>query len=250
VTIEYLRGYRMVRRDPHAAKKLLVGALLLFSGVAIPFVGQVVLQGWQGIIVRRMVRGHEGALPRLDFDFEYLGKLLMEGFKPLVVSILWSLPAVFIAVPFLAGGYLGMLYGFVAVSEGDGSSGLVVVGVSFAVLFAGGLSMMLLLIPSRVAALRAELSGDLNEGLKFGEVMRFTRENFGVLLKGTLVLALVGAVLGIAGLMLCYVGAFAAGYAGIVAQGVFVAQVYQAHVARGGDPIPIKDLPIDDLGHA
>lgn len=247
MTIEYLHGYRLLRKDPGFGQKLFVGSLLLLSGVAIPLLGQVVLQGWQGVMVRRVVQGHEAPVPRLDWDFNYLGKLLMEGFKPLIVSILWSLPAVIIAMPFLFGGYIGMLYGSVLLAEGGESSGLFVVLGSAAAIFIGAILVFVLGIPARVAALRAELSGDLNEGLKFTEVMRFTRENIGPLLKGTLVLGIVGTVLALVGLMCCYVGAFAAGYASIAAQGVFVAQVYRSHLARGGRAIPTKHLPIDEI---
>jgi hypothetical protein len=249
MTVEYLRGYRLLRQDPGFWQKLLVGSLILFSGVAVPLIGQVVLQGWQSIIVRRIALGHDGGpLPRLDWDFNYLGKLLMEGFKPLIVSILWSLPAVIVALPFLVGGYLGLLFGVVATAEdsGDASGPLTLAG-SVASMFVGSLLMLLLLVPARVAALRAELAGDLNEGLKFGEVMRFTRQNLGTLIKGELVLALVGAVLGMIGLACCYVGVFAVAFAGFVAQGVFIAQVYRAHVARGGEPFPTKEVPVDAL---
>lgn len=246
MTVEYLRGYRMLRQDPAFWQKLFVGSLILFSGVAVPLIGQVVLQGWQSIIVRRIAQGRDdGPLPRLDWDFNYLGKLLMEGFKPLIVSILWSLPAVIMAMPFLMGGYLGLLYGVVAVAEGGDSSGPLALAGSAAALFFGSFLMLILLVPARVAALRAELAADLNEGLKFGEVMRFTRQNLGTLIKGELVLALVGAFLGTIGLACCYVGVFAVAFAGFVAQGVFIAQVYRSHVARGGEPFPMKEVPLD-----
>lgn len=247
--VEILRGYRMLRQDPGFWQKLFVGSVILLSGVAIPLAGRVVIEGWQSIIVRRIAHGQDaGPLPRLDWDFDYLGKLFMEGFKPLIVEFLWSLPAVLVGMPLFAGGYLGFLYGVVAIAEGTGdSSGVLTLAGSAAALFFGSLLVLLLLVPARVAALRAELASDLNEGFKFGEVMRFTRQNLGTLIKGQLVLALVGAILGTIGLACCYVGVFAVGFAGLIAQGVFTAQVYRAHVARGGEPFPTKEVPLDAI---
>lgn len=247
MTVEYLRGYRMLRQDPAFWQKLFVGSVILLSGVAIPLAGRVVIEGWQSILVRRIALGHDdGPLPRLDWDFDYIGKLFMEGFKPLIVEFLWSVPAYLVGIPIFSGGYLGLLYGMVAIAEGTGdSSGVLALAGSAAALFLGSLLVLLLLVPARVAALRAELASDLNEGLKFGEVMRFTRQNLGALIKGQLVLALVGAVLGMIGLACCYVGVFAVAFAGLVAQGVFTAQVYRSHVARGGQPFPTKEVPLD-----
>jgi hypothetical protein len=40
---------------------------------------------------------------------------------------------------------------------------------------------MLAAIPANVATMRAELSNDLNQAMRFGDVLKFTKANFGVL---------------------------------------------------------------------
>ena len=99
--------------------------------------------------------------------------------------------------------------------------------------------VVVLSIPAAVAAMRAELTDDMNQGVRFGEVMAMTKAMFRPLLMGSLVLWIAGSLLAILGLLACYVGVFAVAVVGMAAQAHFVAQVYLAWVERGGEPLPI-----------
>ena len=238
--MDYLKGYRVFRDDPDWGKKTLTGMLLFLSTMMIPMLGQVVLVGWQALILRRAVKGEDTPLPRLDFDTQYLGKLLGIGFKGFIVRFVWSLPVIVLAGGFGVCAYAGVIAAAVGGSAGgDDEAGM----IAMACCCGGSLVLMPLFvlasIPAAVAAMRAELTDDMNQGLRFGEVMQMTKAMFRPLFMGSLVLWVVGSLLGILGLLACYVGAFAVAVAGLAAQAHFVAQVYLAWLEQGGEPLPV-----------
>lgn len=243
--MDYLKGYRVFRDDPEWGKKTLVGTLLFLSTIVIPVLGNAVLVGWQALILRRAVRGEDRPLPRLDFDMEYLGKLLGIGFKGFIVRFVWSLPAMVIGGGVVLCTYLGAIALAVGGLSGDtGESASLFVGCCICGGFFTLMPILVVMsIPAQVAAMRAELSDDLNQGLRFREVMDFTKAMFRPLFMGSLVLWTVGTVLSLIGLFACYVGAFAVAVVGMVAQAHLVAQVYRAWVAQGGEEIPVAPEP-------
>jgi hypothetical protein len=239
--MDYLKGYKVFRDDPEWGKKTLTGTLLFLSTMFLPVLGQAVLVGWQALILRRAVRGEDSPLPRLDFDTQYLGKLLALGFKGFIVRFVWSLPVMVIGGGLFVCAYLGIVVAAVGGAQelGEDAAGISMVcccSASFLILMP---ILVLLSLPANVAAMRTELTDDLNRGLEFGEVMRFTKAMFGPLFKGSLVLWLVGSLLSFVGLLACYVGAFAVAVAGMAAQAHFVAQVYRAWVEQGGEALPV-----------
>jgi len=245
--MEYLRGYRALREDPDWGSKLLTATLLFLSTAFIPIIGQIVLTGFQALILRRAVRGRRAPMPRLDWDFQYLGKLLGVGFKGFVVRFLWTLPLLFVVGALFFCLYFAMVLAVVGMAESGGDEAVPVLLLScFAI---GSLTFIpltvLLMIPANVAAMRAELTDDINQGLKFKEVIAFSRQHLGVLFKGSLALYLANLGLVLLGILACYVGAFAAASVGLVAHAHFMAQVYQLHVESGGEALPVAPDDVD-----
>lgn len=244
--MEYLRGYRVFRQDPEWASKLLVGSLLFLSAMVIPLLGQVVLVGWQALILRRAAHGQQAPMPRLELDFDYLGKLAGTGFKGLIVRLVWVMPVVLLfgALTFCVA--MGIPVAVAAgAAAGDGDEGMALgaaccVGSILPIMLP---VLVLAQIPASVAAMRTELTDDLNAGLAFKEVLAFCRAMKGPLLRGSLVLWLVGTAAGLLGMLLCYVGVFPVAVLGLVVQAHFTAQVYRAWVVQGGAPLPIA--PVD-----
>lgn len=248
--MEYLKGYKVFRSDPDWTRKVLVGAALFMSTMIIPMIGQVVLVGWQALIMRRAVKGQDEPLPRLDFDFDYLGKLLGIGFKGFIVRFLWSMPAMMLGF----GVFFCLYFGAIAVgvtaaeSGGDGAIGLALlccIGVAVLVWIP---FVVVLTIPANVAAMRAELTDDLNQGLRFKEVLDFTRVMFKPLFVGSLALWVVGMGLAIAGLLLCYVGIFPVVVLGTIAHAHLMAQIYRRWVEQGGEQLEIAALEVPAPG--
>lgn len=247
-SMDYLKGYKVVRSDPDWAKKVLIGALLFFSTMIIPVVGQVVLVGWQALIMRRAVNGEDEPLPRLELDMDYLGKLLGIGFKGFIVRFLWSIPAMMLGFGIFLCIYIGAFAVGIGASEATGSGGsvgLAMVCCVGAALLLWVPLMVLLTIPANVAAMRAELTDDINQGLRFKEVLDFTKVMFKPLFAGSLALWVVGLGLGIVGMLLCYVGVFPVVVLGMVAQAHLMAQVYRRWVEQGGEALQVAatDVP-------
>lgn len=246
--MDYLKGYRVAREDPEWTNKLLIGSLIFMSTMVIPLVGQLALMGWQALIMRRAVHGQDTPLPRLEFDMDYLGKLVGLGFKGLIARFLWTLPVIVLVFGIVMCMYLGFVVMFVggvaAAAETDNSAlaGLGPLGAMCCM--AGGYFGVIVLsilaaIPASVASMRAELCDDLAPAMKFGEVLDFTKQNFGVLFKGTMILSFVGMALAFVGMLFCFVGIFPAAVLGLIAHGHFLAQVYQQHVQNGGAGLPL-----------
>lgn len=251
--MDYLKGYRVAREDPQWTNKIVVGSVILVTSMIIPLIGQLALLGWQALIMRRAVHGHDVPMPRLDFDFDYLGKLVGLGFKALLARFLWTLPLIVLiggAVFCMYFGFIAVAIGGVAAAESGGDAGAALGSIGAMCCMGGGYLSILILaivaaIPASVAAMRAELTDDLNQAMKFGEVMAFTKANFGVLLKGTLLIGLVSWLLSMVGALACFVGIFPVAILTMVAHGHFLAQVYQAHVAAGGDALPLAGPDIE-----
>ncbi|MDQ3037474.1 MAG: DUF4013 domain-containing protein [Myxococcota bacterium] len=241
---------RRLREDPDWLSKIGVGSLLLLSATFIPFLGQIVLTGWGAVTLRRAVRGNEQPLPRLDLDFDYLGKLLGTGFKALLAAMIWGIPAgLLIGVGFVCL-YAGMMMSIVGAASAGGET-----GTAFAAVCAMGVGFPLLMIfsivlglPAQMAAIRAELSDDLNPALQFGEVLEMTKRVFRELVIGSLVLAFVQWLFVMGSLLLCGLPLIPAMVAMVVARAHFAAQLYELYVERGGQPIAVAQPAVDGDG--
>ncbi len=248
--MEYFRGFRAMRQDPEWKGKILVGSLLFLSAIVVPIVGQIALLGWATLVTRQAVRrkGEDGPLPRLDFDFGWLGKLLGIGFKPFLVNFLWRMP-----MAFLIGGLVGCMYMAVIVAavsaggrHGDGGAAS---GLIFTIF---GLAMVLIIplsvlaqMPAQIAMMRAEVTDDMNAGFKVKEVLRMTRVVLKELIVGNLIIMLVSIPLVFAGMLACYVGIFPVAVVLQVVYAHFLAQLYELYLERGGEPLTIAPDPAD-----
>jgi len=242
--MEYLRGLRRLREDPTWTSKIGIGSVLFLSTMVIPLLGQVALQGWTALILRRAVAGQETPLPRLDLDLDYLGKLLGPGFKAFIASFVWALP-----VAFLVGGSVACLYiGFiVAAMNMRGAPDELGLGVLLGLAIGFPLLMIvaiLLSLPAQVAAIRAEISDDMNQGFRFGAVLSMTRLVWKELLVGSIVLALVQQVFTFGSLLLCGLPLIPSMVALMVARAHFGAQLYARYLERGGEPLPVGPLEL------
>lgn len=248
--MDYLRGLRRLREDPDWLSKIGVGSLLMLSAMIIPFLGQVALAGWGAVMVRRAVSGQETPLPRLDLDFDYLGKLLGTGFKAFLAAFIWGLPAGVLIGTGIVCVYFGAIFTAIGGAAAGGDAGGALGGMGM--LCALGVGMPLLMIvalvaqlPAQMAAIRAELADDLNAALQFGAVMDMTKRVFRELLIGTLVLAFVQWLMVVGSLLLCYLPLIPCMVAMIVARAHFAAQLYQRYLETGGEPIAVAHPEVD-----
>jgi hypothetical protein len=248
--MHYLRGYRTLRDDPSWTSKVLVGWVFMLSSLVIPVLGQVAVAGWGVYALRwgvaRELARREGrdrqdlqGAPPLAFDMDLIGKLMGPGFKAFIVRLVWTLPIVFLVVGTLACVWLAAAVAAGALAESSGNRDL---GGALGCLAIGSMVLLLPLVflaqvPATFAAMRVELTDDLGEGLKFGEVMAMTRALFGPAALGVLLQSLVNFGLALVGFILCYFPAFAVTVVATYASADLQAQLYLRWLDQGGAPL-------------
>jgi hypothetical protein len=237
-SMDYLRGYRTVRNDPTWSSKMFLGVGISLTALFIPLLPGLVLAGWSAMVLRRSVHGIEAPLPRLDLDLDYLGKLLGPGFKGWVVGLLWSLPMTLLFFSFgmcaALGGITALGSAVDAAGDAGGYAALCCVGVGTMLMFP---LLIVMTMPATVASMRAELTDDLGEGLKLGEVLSMTRLLFKELFIGTLVIGTIQFSLSLLGFFLCYFPALCVVWVGRYVHPIFQADLYRLYLARGGAPL-------------
>lgn len=248
--MDYLRGLRRLREDPDWLSKIGVGSVLLLSAAIIPFLGQVVLTGWGAVIVRRAVAGQDTPLPRLDLDFDYLGKLLGAGFKVFLAAMIWGLPAGLLIGAGVFCLYFGAIFTAIGGAAAGGEAGAGLGGMGMLCAFGVGFPLLMIFslliqLPAQMAAIRAELADDLNAALQFGAVLDMTKSVLRELLIGTLVLAFVQWLMTMASLLLCGLPLIPCAVAMMVARAHFAAQLYQRYLENGGTAITVAHPEVD-----
>lgn len=239
--MEYLRGWRALRKDPQWITKVLIGTLFNL----IPVVGPIVLTGWLSLALRRAVSGQDAPLPRLDFDFEYLKNLVMAGFKGFLAQLLWSLPLVVLIVF----AYVGCIVSAVVVAGASQSSGedpgigMSIVALVFLVVMP--ILIIALSLPLNIARLRAELTDDLGVAMRIKDVFAMTRMMMKELIVGQFVLMCIGiGVLLPFGLITLSLGLYPAAIVMQVIATYWLAEVYKRYLEKGGEPLSVGPLDV------
>jgi hypothetical protein len=224
-----LAAARFAFQGPDWTHNLLLGAVF----VLIPVVGALALQGWMCEVLQRLERSHPRPVPKLDFkDFgHYLGR----GVAPFVVGLVLGMLFGFL----LTGGVLVAVLGGLVVSRA--SENALLAGAFYGLggvicLVAGGLGTVL----AHAAMLRAELTGEIGEGLALGKLVGYARVAWVQILYRTLLLTCLSFPLALGGYCLCLVGVYAAMVVIVMATAHLRWQIYRYYLVRGGEPIPIQ----------
>lgn len=231
--VSVIAAVRFAFEGEAAWVNLLWAALLYFSTQFVPLLGLIVLQGWLAEVHRRLVRRHANSY--VKFDFADFSPYLSRGVAPFVVSFLSMLPLVAIGVAFVL---VAVLVSVAAQGTGgDAEPWLLAIG-GLAVLAGVPLGLLFLVLVN-AAVTRAELSGDIGKSLAPGAVWAYSRATFRVVLVKTLLLALLALALGLVGLLACFVGAFVAVSAVMIAHMHLRWQIYNEYLLKGGAPIEL-----------
>ena len=185
-----------ITKDPDIAKKLLIGSLLILTGI-----GSLVVLGWMMEIMRRTGRGEAPSLP----DFDDMGGMFMDGLRASAIAVVWSLP-VAIVVTLMS---LSMIFipGFFG-SEDEAALAIVVTTMIIVGLVFVFLIPMLILLPPALG--RLVETGNLREALSPRTALKIFRANSGGFLLATLFSTLANMVLGSLGAILCLIGIYPA----------------------------------------
>ncbi len=227
-TISVIAAVRFAFEGEAAWTNLLWASLLYVSTQFIPLVGVIVLQGWLAEVHRRLVRRHPNS--SVKFDFDDVSQYLSRGVPAFVVSFLAMLPPVVVSVSFLIAGV------FVNVAGATGSAEPWVIATLVLMVLSIPLWLVLLVVVN-AAMTRAELSGELGQALEPAAIWAYSRATFRVVLGKTLLLVALAVGLMLVGFLACFVGAFVAVSAIMIAHMHLRWQIYNDYLLKGGSPI-------------
>lgn len=207
------------------------GTNLLFGGACliIPYAGMMAYMGYMlGVIVRQPTLGDR---PHERFDFKFFGEYLALGWRPFVVTLVVSLVitpiSIVLALLFIGAGVL------MEESMTMGAAAMVLLTIAYLV------SVSAAVLVSIPMMLRAALTQDLQAGLRVGLAFDMIKRTAGPLIGAVEFIAVVGFVLSLVGMCLCYVGIFPASALVIYTQWQLMGQLLRRYIERGGEPIAV-----------
>lgn len=220
------RAFSFVVDDKDWAVKILIGAGILLAGIlfswvlVIPLIAAVaLLSGYSLEITRRVIRGDAQLMP----EWKDWGKLLADGLRVILVSLIYALPAILVALVLgLPGGLLGDSSSHAARAIGEFLSIIAsVISFAWAIIIS-------FLLPAAIG--RMADRGTLSDALRFGDVIRLVRHNFSTYLV-TVLMSWVASIVGGLGKLVCGVGWLATIPYSAMVTGHLYGQAYL--VARG-----------------
>ena len=183
------KSFSFVFEDKKWIEKILIGGILML----VPILGSILMLGY-GIQLVRNVREHDPEpLPTWD-DW---GTKISEGLKLFIIYLLWSLPLII----------LSLLLLIPLAMAGDSDTGSAIASLfslcfsCFAILYA-----IIVWLAAPGITIKFAETGEFSDGLKFGEILNFTKEHLGQIIVVILVTWLVYMIAGLIGSLLCLVG--------------------------------------------
>ena len=189
--MDFGKAFGYVFEDEGWVSKVLIGGLVFL----IPIVGQLAVTGYSYKVAQNVARGAARPLP----EWSEFGDALARGFLGAVITLVYSLPAMIIAVVF-ALGVVGT-----AAASGDeragGAVGLLMICL-FPLIFVLALACGIVAL---TALARYLATDNFGEAFKFGEVFASLRGSIGAWVMLLLVAILANFVAGL-GLIACGFG--------------------------------------------
>lgn len=233
--MQYMEMYQYVFANPNWMTNCLWGGLCMLIAGVIPIVPQLVFMGYQWEIVEALHRRRGRSYP--DFNTDRIMDYLMRGLWPFLVSLVCGLALSVIIVPLMFG---GMFLAVFAANEGGEVIGLLMFGLWILLVLACSIGTNLVLLP---ITLRAGLSQDFGQAFNFGWAMSFVNKMWTEMILGMLFLVVSSLVLCLGGLLVFCIGFYLALIIVSFAFSHFQWQLYEMFLDRGGEPIPLKELP-------
>lgn len=203
------RAFTFVSEDPNGVKKVLLGGvavIAMFIGFFLLFIpGLIVaaiISGYLVLFCRNVINGEQYPLPEWT-DF---GARMSEGFKAIVVSLVYALPLIAVSVIFSVPQMIA------SSSDSDGAAaagaGISVLGTCIRFLLQIATAIVLPAAIGRFAA----AGGDIGAGLQFGAIFATVRQNIGTYIVIALMTSIVGGFVGALGLIACGIGVAFTGF--------------------------------------
>lgn len=257
--MRYWQSYRFVFNNPNWFTNLALGAVCSL----IPWIGQIVLIGYFfeviEVLLRRRQRENPSELqepadpmvesvmdalpvdedhdegPYPDFNFNRFADYLTNGIWPFLVRMIVNLIIGMIAGFFLMA---GMMAGMMAAASANSPVMFIVVYGLFWLVYA--FLMLVAGILTTPLYLRAGLSRDFPSAFSMEFYRDFMKRVGKELVLAELFMSATGAIAGVLGLLLCYIGIFPAVALIMYANHHLDYQLYELYLERGGLPVERK----------
>lgn len=230
------KSLSFVFEDKRWLEKVLIGGLItlgaiLFSWTIIgAIVGAALLYGYMIELVRNVRRAEATPLP----EWDKWGEKIILGIKYGILLFIWWLPALVVALP------LGLLSAVFSDTNTNDFVGLLWTCFSCLYFLYG----ILILVATPAITFYFAERGDITDGLKFNEILGFTRRNLGDVIIVVIVIVAVGFVAGIVGFVLCGIGLLFTTFWATLVQGHLYGQIGRkdagALVPSGGPGIDLS----------
>jgi hypothetical protein len=237
-SLEYLRTWKFAFDSAQwVVTVLFIVAALALSGF-IPILPALIVYGYQFEVVEGLHRSGGRSYP--DFNLDRFAEYLVRGVWVFLAALLGGLVMMPIVAVLIGGGVALLIAGAAAAGSEDAA----------AVVFGAGLPLLVLLIvlvaiPLNIILfpilLRAGLTQDFGAAFNFDWIKSFVSKTWKEMILGTLFLAATGMLATLAGTLLCCIGVYPAMALAVLAQSHLFYQFYELFLARGGEPIPLKD---------
>lgn len=232
--IRYLYSYSAVFSNPNWFMNLLLGGICPL----IPIIGQIVLVGYIYEVIECLHRRRGPTYP--DFDFGRFVPYLSRGAWPWL--IVFGLQFI-LQIPVMIVIY-GSMFGIMGIALADEFAGIVTASIVIPVVFIGlivfSMVLTVFLVPMM---LRAGLSQDIGQAFQFGWLKDFVRRMWLETILISLFMVVTSSLVVFIGMAIFCVGVIPAAMLTNLASAYLVFQLYELFLARGGEPIPLKDDP-------
>ncbi|MBA2114309.1 DUF4013 domain-containing protein [Bremerella alba] len=224
-SVDYMETLGDVFNNPN----WFVNILLAGIAIIIPIIGGMVALGYVAEIIGARAYGRIKTYP--DFDFNRFVEYLTRGFWMFLVTFLTSLCLAPLGM--VAGGIMGAL----SATENEV---LVLIGfvIYFFSIFAINLLSFFLMCP---LVIRAGMLNDFAGAFDFGWIMDFIKKMWVEQLIGGILLYIFAMFIMLVGCMALCVGYIPAAGVVVIMSSLFITQLYQVYIHRGGQGLPFKE---------
>jgi hypothetical protein len=236
--MEYMRSFHFIFENPNWTANVMWCALCLLSTAIIPVIGQLILIGYLFEVIEAIHTRRTATYPDFKFDFDRLIEYLVRGFWVFLVQLVLTL----VLLPVVLGGValIAVIIGVAGAGggeEGAGIAAMVAIPVSILVLFGLFILLNLYMVP---ITLRAGLSQEFAEAFNFSFMKQFVRLTWVEIIISGLFLFAAGFIAEVVGLLMFCVGIIFTMMIVYLMYAHLGLQLYELHLARGGEPIPLK----------
>lgn len=228
-SVDYIESVSGVFSNPNWFINTLVAGVAVLLAAIIPVVGALFAWGYIGEIIGARAYGRTNSYP--DFDLNRLGDYVMRG--------LWMSLAAFAGSICIAPVML-LAWGLMAALMATQNEALIAVGfaIYFVAIIGANVAIFFVTCP---LVIRAGMLNDLMSAFDFKWIMDFIKKMWLELILGGIVLYFFAMFFMLVGCMALCVGYIPAAGAVAIMGALFLTQLYQVYVFRGGEALPYKE---------